>query len=163
MEDQLAQARSARSIGTVALRFGGIYGPDVASLQATVKMLRARRIFLPRNTRNVMTFVHVDDAAAATIAALEHPSPSAVYNIIDDEPMPLPAFLDIVAAAVGAPPPRSMPVWIFRFVAPLLAEALGVRMPLSNAKAKRELGWRLAYPRVSDGMRDVVAHLKMAA
>src|SRR5262245_58200537 len=94
MEDQLKRARDARAIETVALRFGGIYGPDVASMQATLGMLRARRLFLPRAAaRGLMPFVHVDDAAAATIAALEHPSPSAVYNVVDDQPMSLPAFL----------------------------------------------------------------------
>jgi nucleoside-diphosphate-sugar epimerase len=164
MEDQLARARASKEIETVALRFGGIYGPDVASLQATVKMLRARRIFLPRGATNgLVTYIHVDDAAAATIAALEHPSPSGVYNIVDDEPMSLPAFLGVVASAIGARPPRTMPAWIFRLVAPLMAEVVAVRMPLSNAKAKRELGWKPVYGRVADGMREVATRLKMVA
>src|SRR5262245_6011396 len=164
MEEQLARARAAKDIEAVTLRFGGIYGPEVASLQATVKMLRARRIFLPRGAANgLVTYIHVDDAAAATIAALEHPSPGAVYNIVDDEPMSLPAFLGIVASAIGAQPPRTMPAWIFRFVAPLMAEVVAVRMPLSNAKAKHELGWKPAYGRVADGMRQVATRLKMAA
>src|SRR5262245_43774202 len=157
LEEQLAVARAAGQIETVALRFGGIYGPDVASLQATVKMLRARRIFLPRNASGVATFVHVDDAAAAMIAAPEHPPPGAIYNIVDDQPMSIQAFLGILASAVGAAPPRAMPAWIFRLVAPLMAEAIAVRMPLSNAKAKCELSWHLEYPNAADGMRDVAA------
>jgi nucleoside-diphosphate-sugar epimerase len=159
LEDQLARAREAQQIETVTLRFGGIYGPDVASLQAIVQMLRARRVFLPRGANGVMSFVHVDDAAAATIAALEHLSPGAVYNIVDDQPMSLAAFLDIAASTIGAPPPRTMPAWLFRLIAPLMAEAVSVRMPLSNAKAKRELGWHLAHPTVSDGMRDLASRL----
>jgi nucleoside-diphosphate-sugar epimerase len=158
MEDQLARARDLKAIETVTLRFGGIYGPDVASLQATVRMLRARRIFLPRATSDIMTFVHVDDAAEATIAALEQPSPGAVYNIVDDEPMSLRTFLGIVASAIGAPPPRTMPAWLFRLVAPLMVEVLAVRMPLSNAKAKRELGWKPVYPRVSDGIQSTITN-----
>ena len=71
---------------------------------------------------------------------------------MDDQPMSLAAFLDIAASTVGAPPPRTMPAWLFRLIAPLMAEAVSVRMPLSNAKAKRELGWHLAHPNVSDGM-----------
>jgi len=157
LEDQLARAREAKQIETVTLRFGGIYGPEVASLQAIVRMLRARRVFLPRGANGVMSFVHVDDAAAATIAALERPAPSAVYNIVDDQPMSLAAFLDIAASTVGAPPPRTMPGWLFHLIAPLMAEAMSVRMPLSNAKAKRELGWQLAHPTVSDGMRDAAS------
>src|SRR5262245_5284634 len=163
MEAQLATARASKDIETVTLRFGGFYGPDVASLQATVKMLRARRIFLPRHASSVMSFVHVDDAAAATVAALEHPSPGAVYNVVDDEPMSLHAFLGVVASAIGSPPPRTMPAWLFRLIAPLMAEALAVRMPLSNAKAKRELGWKLVHARAAYGMRQVATQLKTAA
>ena len=65
-------------------------------MQATLRMLRAKRLFLPRAAaRGVLPFVQVDDAAAATIAALEHPSPSAVYNVVDDRPMSLTAFLTL--------------------------------------------------------------------
>lgn len=152
MEDQLARARQSTQIETVTLRFGGIYGPEVASMQAMLHMLRKRRLFLPRGADGVMSFVHVDDATAATIAALQHPSPSQVYNIVDDRPLSLPAFLDLAASTIGAPPPRTMPAWVFRLIAPLIAEAMSVRMPLSNAKAKRELGWTLAYPTVQRGL-----------
>jgi len=155
LEDQLAQARASKQIETVTLRYGGIYGPDVPSLRALIHLLRARRVFLPRGAKGVMSFVHVDDAAEATVAALQHPSPSAVYNIVDDEPVPLVRFLDRLASAAGAPPPRTAPAWLFRLVAPLMAEAIAVRMPLSNAKAKRELGWQLMHPTVSDGLRDI--------
>jgi nucleoside-diphosphate-sugar epimerase len=157
MEDQLKRARDAKQIETVALRFGGIYGPEVASMQAMLQMLRRRRLFLPRAAgRSIMSFVHVDDAAAATIAALEHPAPGAVYNIVDDQPTSFAAFLEIAASTVGAPPPRTMPAWVFRLIAPLMAEAMSVRMPLSNAKAKRELGWKLAYPTVREGLESTI-------
>jgi len=158
MEDQLRRARDAKQIDTVALRFGGVYGPEVASMQATLHMLRTKRLFLPRAAeRGLMPFVHVDDAASATIAALEHPRPSAVYNVVDDRPMSLPAFLTLAAATIGAPPPRTMPALIFRLIAPLMAEAIEIRMPLSNAKAKRELGWTLVYPTAQDGLRKLTA------
>jgi nucleoside-diphosphate-sugar epimerase len=162
LEDQLARVRDAKQLDTVTLRFGGIYGPDVPSLQAVVRMLRARRLFLPP-ARGVMSFVHVDDAATATIAALEHPSPSAVYNIVDDEPMSVRTFLERVASGVGAPPPRTMPAWLFRLIAPLMSEGMSVRMPLSNAKAKRELGWHLQHPTVRDGLRRIASHAETAA
>ena len=164
MEDQLKRARAANGIETVALRFGGIYGPEVASMQATLRLLRARRLFLPRAAeRGIMPFVHVDDAAAATIAALEHPSPSAVYNVVDDRPMSLTAFLTAAASTIGVPPPRTMPAWIFRLIAPLMAEAISIRMPLSNAKARRELGWTPAYPTAQDGLRRLAAIVETAA
>jgi len=162
LEDQLARARASKEIETVALRYGAVYGPQVPSLQALVHLLRARRVFLPR-TNGVTSFVHVDDAAEATIAALEHPSPSAVYNIVDDQPMPFARFVELLASVVGAPPPRTAPLWLVRLVAPLMADALAVRMPLSNARAKRELGWRLTHPTVSDGLRSVAEGLENAA
>jgi len=67
----MKRARDAKQIETVTLRYGGFYGPQVASMQAVLQMLRARRLFLPRGANGIMPFVHVDDAAAATIAALE--------------------------------------------------------------------------------------------
>ncbi|HEV8347092.1 MAG TPA: NAD(P)-dependent oxidoreductase [Vicinamibacterales bacterium] len=162
LEDQLARARESKQIETVTLRYGGIYGPDVPSLQALVRLLRSRRVFLPRGANGIMSFVHVDDAAEATVLALEHPSPGGVYNIVDDEPMPLARFVDMLASAAGAPPPRTAPAWLFRVLAPLMLEAMAVRMPLSNAKAKRELGWRLAHPTATDGLPGI-AELKNAA
>src|SRR6202008_4405967 len=127
MEDQLKRARAANGIETVALRFGVIYGPEVASMQATLQLLRARRLFVPRAAeRGLMPLVHVDDAATATIAALEHPSPSAVYNVVDDRPMSLTEFLSLAASATGAPPPRTMPAWMFRLIAPLMADAIAI-------------------------------------
>jgi len=147
LEEQLARARESKQIETVVLRYGGIYGPEVPSLQSLVHLLRSRRLFLPKSAANgVMSFVHVDDAAQATIGALAHPSPSPVYNIVDDEPMSLARFVDMLASSVGAPPPRTGPAWLFRLLAPLMVEALAVRMPLSNAKAKRELRWQLGHP-----------------
>ena len=133
-------------------------------MQATLRMLRATRLFLPREAaRGIMPCVHGDDAAAATIAALEHPAPTAVYNVVDDRPMSLAAFLDLAASTIGAPPPRTMPAWIFRLIAPLMAEAISVRMPLSNATATRELGWKPAYPTAQDGLRRLAAIVETAA
>jgi 2-alkyl-3-oxoalkanoate reductase len=163
LEDQLARARESKQIETVTLRYGGIYGPEVPSLQALVHLLRSRRVFLPKRANGIMSFVHVDDAAEATVLALEHPSPGAVYNIVDDEPMPLQRFVDMLASAAGAPPPRSAPAWLFRVLAPLMAEGIAVRMPLSNARAKRELRWQLAHPTAEDGLRGIATALQAAA
>jgi nucleoside-diphosphate-sugar epimerase len=155
LEEQLAEARRSGRIDTVALRFGPIYGPEVGSTLALARRLRRRQVFVPRAARGVASFVHVDDAAAATFAALECPRPGAVYNVVDDEPMAIAEYLRLSATAFGAPPPRTAPFWLVRLAAPLVAAAAATRLPLSNARARRELGWRPAYPSLREGLRQV--------
>jgi len=163
MEDQLAQARDAKDLETVTLRFGGIYGPDVPSSSALLRLLRAGRVFLPRGANGVMSFIHVDDAAEATIAALEHPAPAAVYNIVDDEPMPIAKLIELTASTFGTPPPRTAPAWLIRLIAPIMAAAASSRVPLSNANAKRELGWHPRYPNTREGLRSMASQIGHAA
>lgn len=163
LEEQLAGARRAGRLESVALRFGAIYGPEVGSTLALVERLRRRQVFLPRSARGVTSFVHVDDAAGATLAALEAPAPGAVYNVVDDEPLSLAAYLASAATAFGAPAPRVLPAWILRLVAPLIAAAAFTRLPLSNAKARRELGWRPVYPSPRQGIPEVARALALDA
>jgi nucleoside-diphosphate-sugar epimerase len=94
----------------------------------------------------VWSFVHIEDAAAATVAAVERGS-GGIYNVVDDEPAPVREWLPALAQALGAKPPWHLPRWLGRLAA---GEAATVMMTesrgASNAKAKRELGWRLHYP-----------------
>jgi len=92
------------------------------------------------------SFVHLDDAATATVLALER-GKAGVYNVVDDEPAPVREWLPALAEVLGAPPPRHVPRWLAKIV----AGDAGVLMMMgsrgaSNAKAKRQLGWRLRYP-----------------
>jgi 2-alkyl-3-oxoalkanoate reductase len=94
----------------------------------------------------VFSFIHLDDAAAATVLAVEHGAPG-IYNVVDDEPAPVRDWLPALAATLGAKPPRHVPRWLARPIAGgaavlMATEARGA----SNAKAKRELGWTLRYP-----------------
>jgi nucleoside-diphosphate-sugar epimerase len=162
MEEQLLDAR-ASGLETVALRFGLFYGPGVPALAALGQALRARKVLVPRGANGVASFIHVDDAVTATVAALEHPAPAATYNVVDDEPIALTAYLATAAAAFGAPPPRTLPAWIVGLAAPVIARAAFTRVPLSNARAKAELGWRPAHPSVSESMAAVVASMREAA
>lgn len=129
--------------GGLALRYGGFYGsPDDAQLEP----VRKRRFPIVGGGRGVWSFVHLDDAAAATVLALERGDPG-VYNVVDDEPAPVREWLPALAAAIGAAPPRRIPRWVGRLAAGepvvmMMTEARGA----SNAKAKRELGWTLRYP-----------------
>ena len=129
--------------GGVALRYGGFYGsPD----DAQIELVRKRRFPIVGDGCGILSFVHLDDAAAATALALDDGA-AGIYNIVDDEPAPAREVLPALAAAIGAKPPRRVPRWLARLVAGeagvvLMTEARGA----SNAKAKRELGWALRYP-----------------
>jgi nucleoside-diphosphate-sugar epimerase len=129
--------------GGIVLRYGGFYGSANDQL---VRPVRKRLFPVIGNGEGFMSFVHLQDAASATVLALEH-GEAGIYNIVDDEPAPLRDWLPVLASALGAKPPRHMPTWLARIV----AGTDGVRMATqtrgaSNAKAKRELGWTLRYP-----------------
>jgi nucleoside-diphosphate-sugar epimerase len=162
LERQLVEARVA-GLETVALRYGLFYGPGIPALAGLGKALRARKVFVPRGATGVASFIHVDDAVTATLAALAHPSPSATYNVVDDEPIALTDYLAAAAAAFGAPAPRAVPAWVVGLAAPVIARAAFTRVPLSNAKARAELGWRPAHPSVREALAGVVAAMSEAA
>ena len=134
--------------GGAALRYGGFYGsPDDGQLE----LVRKRRFPIVGDGGGVWSFVHLDDAAAATILALEQGA-SGIYNVVDDEPAPVREWLPALADAIDAKPPRHVPAWLARLLAGesgvvLMTESRGA----SNAKAKRELGWTLRYPSWREG------------
>jgi nucleoside-diphosphate-sugar epimerase len=155
LEDQLKAAGDTHRIETVALRIGLLYGSDVPATRLMIDQARSGRMFVPSGLSGVGPFVHIDDAAAAIVAAIERPSVSQVYNIVDDRAIPLGDFIMQLASAIGAPKPRTIPAWVIRLVAPLISELASIRLPLDNSKAKRELGWTLMYPTVDQGLVEV--------
>ncbi len=134
----------------LVLRYGGFYGPGTAiSLAPDAVMaapIRKRRFPIVGDGGGVWSHVHIDDAAAATVAAVERGQPG-VYNVVDDDPAPVREWLPALASALDAKPPRRVPRWLGRLAA---GEAATVMMTevrgASNAKAKRELGLQLRYP-----------------
>jgi 2-alkyl-3-oxoalkanoate reductase len=124
--------------GGLVLRYGGLYGsPEDAQLE----LVRKRRFPLVGDGGGVWSFVHLDDAAAATVLALERGAPG-IYNVVDDEPAPVREWLPALATAIGAKPPRRVPRWLARIVAGEAGVALMTEIRgASNQKAKRELGW----------------------
>ncbi|HYJ73583.1 MAG TPA: NAD-dependent epimerase/dehydratase family protein, partial [Actinomycetota bacterium] len=139
----------------VVLRYGGFYGPGTSAGDGGFMLddLRRRRFPIVGAGTGVRSFVHIDDAATATLAALERGAPG-IYQIVDDDPAPVSAWLPALAAAAGARPPRRVPAWLARLLAGehavvLMTEVRGA----SNAKAKRELGWRPAHPSWRQGFR----------
>jgi nucleoside-diphosphate-sugar epimerase len=140
--------------GGIALRYGGFYGADNDGL---VPPVRKRQFPIVGGGGGVFSFIHLDDAAAATALALEHDGP-AIYNIVDDEPAPVREWLPVLAAALGAKRPRHFPVWLARLLAGAGAVMMGTESRgASNAKAKRELGWTLRYPSWRQGFAAVYA------
>jgi 2-alkyl-3-oxoalkanoate reductase len=142
--------------GGIALRYGGFYGPGTGLTPGgdQVELIRKRRFPIVGDGGGVWSFIHIDDAAAATLAALERGTPDAIYNIVDDDPAPVREWLPALAAAAGAKPPRRLPRWLARVVA---GESVATMMTeirgASNAKAKRELGWEPAHPSWREGFR----------
>jgi nucleoside-diphosphate-sugar epimerase len=140
----------------IALRYGGFYGPGT-SLGAGAPMLdlvRKRRMPIVGDGGGIWSFVHVGDAASATVAAIERGN-RGIYNVTDSDPATVAMWLPVLAEALGAPSPRRVPAWLVR---PLLGEA-GVAMMTevrgaSNVKALRDLGWKLRFSSWRDGFRD---------
>ena len=144
--------QAVTAAGGIALRYGGFYGePD----QMTAAVAR-RRYPLIGEGKGMMSFIHLHDAAAAAVLALEAEGP-AVYNITDDEPASMREWLPALAAALGARTPRRMPEWAGRLVMGSGLDMLMQARGAANAKAKRELGWTPRYPTWREGFRTIRA------
>ena len=134
----------------IALRYGGFYGPGTSlgldPVGEQIEMVRSRKLPIAGKGTGVWSFIHIEDAAAATVEAVEH-GRRGVYNVVDDEPAPVSEWLPVLASSLGAKPPRRVPLWLARLAG---GEVTAVMMSdlrgSSNEKAKRELGWKLRYP-----------------
>ena len=134
--------------GGIALRYGGFYG---APNDGLIEPIRKRRFPIVGDGAGVSSFIHLDDAATATVLALEHDG-AGIYNIVDDEPVPVREWLPVLAEVLGAKPPRRFPRWLAQLFAGEAAVMTGTESRgASNAKAKRELGWELRYPSWREG------------
>jgi 2-alkyl-3-oxoalkanoate reductase len=148
----------ADGLDGLALRYGGFYGPGT-SLAADppgelTEMIQKRRVPIIGDGSGIWSLVHIEDAASATAAALERGAPG-VYNVVDDDPVPVRELMPELARQLGAKPPRHLPRWVGR----LAGGEAGVMMMTeirgaTNEKAKRELGWEPRYPSWRQGFRD---------
>jgi nucleoside-diphosphate-sugar epimerase len=141
--------------GGAALRYGSLYGPG--AIDDWAGLVRKRQFPLVGGGTGYLSWVHLDDAASATVLALEQKA-AGVFNIVDDEPAPASEWLPYLAACAGAKRPVRVPKWVAR----LLAGDMAVLMMtegrgFSNAKAKRELGWKLRHPSWRQGFKDELA------
>lgn len=151
--------REARDLEGIALRYGWFYGPGTGLARdgAMVDLVRKRRLPIVGDGGGVWSFVHIDDAARATAAALVRGAPGQ-YNIVDDEPAPVSDWLPALAHALDARPPFRIPVWLARLAigeggVGMMTENRGA----SNEKARRELGWTPALPSWRTGFREALS------
>jgi len=141
--------------GGAVLRYGGFYGPGAHDDQ--VKLVRKRLLPLIGGGTGYVSWVHIDDAASATVLAVEQKA-AGVFNIVDDEPAPMSEWLPYLAECLGAKPPLRVPVWVARMLAGEMAVGMMTQgRGFSNAKAKRELGWELRYPSWRQGFKSELA------
>jgi nucleoside-diphosphate-sugar epimerase len=125
-----------------------------------MRPLLARRK-LPVVVGGLLGWIHHEDAAAATVAALEHGRAGQAYNLVDQTPATWQQMFSAMANGLGAPPPRKVPGWVFRLAAPLLAKVgIDTSMRVSNAKARAELGWDPMYPTYREGIAAMAAGVR---
>jgi 2-alkyl-3-oxoalkanoate reductase len=145
----------AEGLEGLVLRYGWFYGPGTyyADDGSMAHDVRRRRFPVIGKGTGLYSFVHVDDAASATVAAVERGAPG-IYNVVDDDPAPQREWLPAYAEAIGARKPLRVPVWVARLVVGKIATVASVQPGASNAKAKRELGWEPRWRSWRDGFRD---------
>lgn len=139
----------------IALRYGNFYGPGtgIALDGEIAELVRKRRLPIIGDGGGVWSFIHVDDVATATRAALERGTPG-IYNVADDQPVAAADWIPELATVLGAKPPRRVPTWVGRIAAGEVGVSMMTRIRgASNEKAKRELGWRPRYADYREGFR----------
>lgn len=144
------QAFDAPGIDGIALRYGLLYGADAATM---VDLLNRRGLPVPRKWRGTLGLIHHEDAASATVAALEHGTDGHAYDIVDDTPVSWREYVETVARMHGTKPPMALPDALLRIAAPYAGTLMTrVNMQVSNDRARQELGWRPRYASVADGL-----------
>lgn len=156
LTDLERQVTGAEGIEGVVLRYGWLYGPgtyfdrDGSQTEEAMK----RRLPIVGKGTGTFSFLQVEDAAAATVAAVERGAPG-VYNVVDDEPAPMREWVPVFCEAAGAKRPMRVPAWLARLIAGSAAASSATQLRgASNAKAKRELGWQPRYPSWRQGFAD---------
>jgi nucleoside-diphosphate-sugar epimerase len=149
LEDMVIKADGA------ALRYGAVYGPGATDDQ--VELVRKRQFPLVGSGAGYSSWLHLDDAASATVLAVEQQA-KGVFNIVDDEPAPAKEWLPYLAECAGAKRPMRVPKWLARLAAGEVAVTMMTEgRGFSNAKAKRDLGWELRYPSWRQGFKEELA------
>lgn len=160
LEDQLMEADAAGRIEAVPLRFGLFYGAESASTRSLLRLIRKRLVPTVKGQEHALSWLHLEDAVSATVAAIETGSHGRIYNIVDDEPVGMNEWIRRAASAVGAPRPWSIPHWALRRLAPYMSTVFATRLAIDNTRAKRELAWAPAYPESRRGLAAAAAKME---
>jgi nucleoside-diphosphate-sugar epimerase len=158
MERQVLEATERGSIEGVILRYGMFYGLETPSTATMIEMVRKRWLPVVRGDAGQLPVIHIEDAVSATIRALDLAPAGGTYDIVDDRAVSLTEIVEAIAEYTGSAAPLRVPAWLLRLIAPYLARITSMRMPLSNAKAKAELGWRPKYSTMRDGLAQMFRH-----
>jgi nucleoside-diphosphate-sugar epimerase len=156
MESQILEASRRGAIEGVVLRYGLFYGPGNPATEHMIHLLRRRMLPVVRNDQGLLPYIHLDDAVSATIAALDRAPSGSAYDIVDDHPASMSEVVVGLARQAGAPKPFSVPLWVPRLLSPYMAGFMSIRLPLSNAKARAEMGWAPKYPTWREGLAVMV-------
>ncbi|WP_026412576.1 NAD-dependent epimerase/dehydratase family protein [Actinomadura oligospora] len=155
MESLRYTEKAVLDAGGAALRYGWFYGPGATDDQA--ELVRKRKFPMIGGGTGVWSWIHLDDAARATVLAVEKQA-RGVYNIVDDEPAKVSEWLPYLAECAGAKPPMNFPAWLAKLMAGDVAVSMMTRgLGSNNAKAKAELGWELVHPSWRQGFKDALA------
>jgi 2-alkyl-3-oxoalkanoate reductase len=159
LADLERQVTATEGLEGIVLRYGWLYGPGTyydSDGSQTADFHRGRMPIVGKGT-GIFSFIQVEDAASATVAAVERGDPG-IYNVVDDEPAAMSEWVPVFADAVGARKPRRVPVWLARLLAGSAAVGMATNQRgASNAKAKRELGWQPRYASWRQGFADPTA------
>jgi nucleoside-diphosphate-sugar epimerase len=158
MESQVLDATKRGAIEGVILRYGMFYSLETPSTRAMIDMVRKRRLPVVRGDVGQLPLIHIDDAVSATVRALDKAPAGSTYDIVDDRAVSLTEIVEALAEYTGSPRPLRVPAWLPRLFAPYLARMTSMRMPLSNAAAKADLGWRPRYSTLRDGLAEMFRH-----
>ncbi len=161
LEAQVMSATNGGEVEGVILRFGFFYGVG-AGTELMARLLRRSMLPIAGAGDGLGSWIRIEDAAAAAVAALTQGPSGAVYNVVDDEPVLYRDFVGTLARKIGAPGPYRIPMLLARLIAPMAVAVLGARIPASNAKAKRDLGWSPRFPTFREGLEDVASRLSRA-
>ncbi len=156
MESQILEASRVGAIEGVVLRYGLFYGPGNPAIDKMIQLIRRRMLPVVRHDSGLLPFIHLEDAISATIAALDRAPAGSAYDIVDDHPTSMSEVVTGMALLMGAARPLAVPLWVPRLLSPYMAGFMSIRLQLSNAKARAELGWAPRYPTWREGVTGIV-------
>jgi nucleoside-diphosphate-sugar epimerase len=156
LEEQLLAAHEQGLIETIILRYGLLYGAASESTRYMLRLIKRRLLPMVSGAQGFSSWIHIDDAVSATLAAIEAAQSERIYNIVDEHPTSLNEWIAHASYALGAKRPFSIPLWLLRLLMPFTAEMFSTRLRVSNQKVRSSLDWQPQFPSYREGLGQVV-------